>query len=249
MNEQINEQVVCEQSCWNRVTPLSKYLAMALFVILPFAGFWLGVEYALKQHVVPEYLVVQSGDLEEQKELIQQNADTTVISSADSKISSGWRMFNSPDDVFSISFPTSFEVYDGTEDFIYHRDDGISTKNSEFYILCDGSRVSPQPKGEGSWPRCTNEAYNFGISIKDGEINEETIKSWGAEIVKYKKIVINSMTAWMVYSGVGAESTDIFFNQNGRYVSFVSTSDLYSDIEDQQKVSLVEEILNTLVIK
>jgi hypothetical protein len=30
---------------WNKVTPLSKYLTMALFILLPFAGFWLGMRY------------------------------------------------------------------------------------------------------------------------------------------------------------------------------------------------------------
>jgi len=30
---------------WNKVTPLSKYLAMLLFIILPFLGFWLGTKY------------------------------------------------------------------------------------------------------------------------------------------------------------------------------------------------------------
>lgn len=50
------EEVITEQSQtgkWytplTRVTTLSKYLAMALFVMLPFVGFWLGVEYGAKQ--------------------------------------------------------------------------------------------------------------------------------------------------------------------------------------------------------
>lgn len=33
---------------WNRVTPLSKYLAMVLFVSMPFVGGWVGYEYALE---------------------------------------------------------------------------------------------------------------------------------------------------------------------------------------------------------
>ena len=30
---------------WNEVTPLSKYLAMALFIAMPFIGFYLGMQY------------------------------------------------------------------------------------------------------------------------------------------------------------------------------------------------------------
>lgn len=30
---------------WNKVTPLSKYIALALMILLPFIGFVLGVKY------------------------------------------------------------------------------------------------------------------------------------------------------------------------------------------------------------
>ncbi len=35
-----------KQSVWNTVTPFSKYLAMALFVALPFLGGWIGYKYS-----------------------------------------------------------------------------------------------------------------------------------------------------------------------------------------------------------
>jgi hypothetical protein len=38
---------------WTTVTPLSKFLAMALFILLPFVGFYLGVQYEKK--VTPTY--------------------------------------------------------------------------------------------------------------------------------------------------------------------------------------------------
>jgi hypothetical protein len=37
---------------WHKVTPLSKGLALALFIVLPFAGFYFGVEY--QKMVTPE---------------------------------------------------------------------------------------------------------------------------------------------------------------------------------------------------
>ncbi len=54
MLQQEIEQSV-EQAKWHtpltKITPLSKYLAMVLFVVLPFVGFWLGVEWG-KQRAV-----------------------------------------------------------------------------------------------------------------------------------------------------------------------------------------------------
>ena len=47
------------------VTPLSKTLAMALFIILPFAGFYLGIQYeklvstgSIKSSITPPLLIV-----------------------------------------------------------------------------------------------------------------------------------------------------------------------------------------------
>lgn len=40
---------------WNKVTPLSKYLAMALFVALPFVGFILGTKY--QRNISPDNVV------------------------------------------------------------------------------------------------------------------------------------------------------------------------------------------------
>lgn len=44
---------------FNEVTPLSKYLAMALFVILPFIGGWIGYKYAPEKIVEVEKVVVK----------------------------------------------------------------------------------------------------------------------------------------------------------------------------------------------
>ena len=40
-----NQELETKQSPLHTVTPLSKYLVMGLFVILPFAGFWIGVHF------------------------------------------------------------------------------------------------------------------------------------------------------------------------------------------------------------
>lgn len=52
------EVVVTEQkSALHRVTPLSKYLAMALFVLLPFVGGWVGYTFAPEKIVEVEKII------------------------------------------------------------------------------------------------------------------------------------------------------------------------------------------------
>jgi len=55
-NDQNNDVFdIDTQETWyaplNKVTPLSKYLAMLLFVSLPFLGFWIGFEYKESQYI------------------------------------------------------------------------------------------------------------------------------------------------------------------------------------------------------
>ncbi len=45
-SENMDSTSVAETPWWNRVTPLSKYLTLALLVVLPFVGFSLGYWYA-----------------------------------------------------------------------------------------------------------------------------------------------------------------------------------------------------------
>lgn len=47
-----------DQTIWNCVTPLSKYTAMVLFVILPFVGGWIGYTYAPEKVVEMERVVI-----------------------------------------------------------------------------------------------------------------------------------------------------------------------------------------------
>ncbi|MFT5849750.1 MAG: hypothetical protein ACI9H6_000566 [Patiriisocius sp.] len=60
MENEIQEEVVTQveqKSSLHQVTPLSKYLALALFVILPFLGGWIGYSYAPEKVVEVERVV------------------------------------------------------------------------------------------------------------------------------------------------------------------------------------------------
>lgn len=59
IEEQISESESDKpESNLRKVTPLSKYLAMMLFIILPFLGGWIGYSYALEKEVIEEEVII-----------------------------------------------------------------------------------------------------------------------------------------------------------------------------------------------
>jgi hypothetical protein len=62
----------------NTVTPLSKYLAMTLFVILPFLGGWIGYTYAPEKVVEVEKVVVVEKDIETETRESLENIDRST---------------------------------------------------------------------------------------------------------------------------------------------------------------------------
>lgn len=59
--DQIQDQTLAEskQSVWASVTPFSKYLALVLFVLLPFLGGWVGYQYAPEKVVEVERIILK----------------------------------------------------------------------------------------------------------------------------------------------------------------------------------------------
>lgn len=69
--EQVNTlEETQKKSTWTSVTPFSKYLALALFVTLPFVGFWLGYKYAPEKVVEVEGVVERESELENSAEKV-----------------------------------------------------------------------------------------------------------------------------------------------------------------------------------
>lgn len=64
--EQITPEVEPEvkESKWTHVTPLSKYLAMILFILMPFIGGWIGYHYAPEKVVEIEKISYQSDSVD-----------------------------------------------------------------------------------------------------------------------------------------------------------------------------------------
>lgn len=86
MNPELNSQdVEVEQkpSALNSVTPLSKYLAMILFIIMPFIGGWIGYTYTPVKIVEVEILVLEKSLIREEGNQIDLNSTTATTLSGE----------------------------------------------------------------------------------------------------------------------------------------------------------------------
>ncbi len=86
------------------VTPFSKTLAMILFILLPFLGFYLGMKYQ-QQVTIPSSTV---SEVQKVPSLTPTPRSTLQVSSA----SAGWLTFTSPRGDYSINFPSNW-TYSG----------------------------------------------------------------------------------------------------------------------------------------
>ncbi len=84
-NETYNEEEVQveQKSQLHQVTPLSKYLALALFVILPFLGGWIGYSYAPEKIVEIERVVVKEVQVVNEISVPEEPTENQVILSFD----------------------------------------------------------------------------------------------------------------------------------------------------------------------
>lgn len=87
-NNNQNEEKMKQTSRLQQVTPLSKYLAMALFIALPFLGAWIGYEFApekvvevVKEIEVEKVFEKQDLDKEKLKETVDANLPAEYLSS------------------------------------------------------------------------------------------------------------------------------------------------------------------------
>lgn len=76
-NQEVIEQAPDNSSPLHKVTPLSKYLAMLLFIALPFLGGWIGYTYAPEKIVVVEEIAATQSQISNtQREKMQAQSDS-----------------------------------------------------------------------------------------------------------------------------------------------------------------------------
>jgi hypothetical protein len=83
----------------NKVTPLSRYLALALFVILPFLGGWIGYTYAPEKVVEVERVVIKEVAVDDdisQSEVVKATAPEISFSSVVTKRSVEYKLQDPP---------------------------------------------------------------------------------------------------------------------------------------------------------
>lgn len=118
--------VETKQSPLHTVTPLSRYLAMLLFIILPFLGGWVGYTHAPEKIVKNEKIaVIEFPDtsvtgLTDTNSHNQSAISTNYIvvdSLPDTESVTGWKTYRNQEFGFEISFPTSFEITEITHQY------------------------------------------------------------------------------------------------------------------------------------
>jgi len=98
METEVQEISVAEVSPLHRVTPLSKYLAMALFVAMPFIGGWIGYTYAPEKIIEVEKFVEVEKEAEnvvrESKSYQDEQSHITVTPGAWNQIETHYKVID-----------------------------------------------------------------------------------------------------------------------------------------------------------
>lgn len=101
--EPINLNTV-QNNKMNQVTKFSKYLALSLFVALPFLGGWIGYTYAPTKEVTVEKIVYK--EISEETNLVTETPP--VVEKAKSMIESGEIVINSTNKTFKATVMFGF---------------------------------------------------------------------------------------------------------------------------------------------
>jgi len=103
IEEQQKEQFESKKNIWTTVTPLSKYLALALFVALPFVGGWVGYHYAPEKIVEVEKVVEVEGVAEAEDKNVTEKQNVFVGTSS-------WEIYENEILDVRFKYPNSFKI-------------------------------------------------------------------------------------------------------------------------------------------
>lgn len=139
-NEAQGEKIeqVESKSVLHSVTPLSKYLALALFIILPFIGGWIGYRYAPEKIVEIEKEVIREVEVEKVVEVPMQQI---------TQDSSSREVYVSPNG-FSASLPERVTIEEQPAQFSYSP---ITRVEGDFGSLCISSGYGCGGVGMQGW--------------------------------------------------------------------------------------------------
>lgn len=115
-----------------KVTPVSKYLAMALFIILPFVGGWIGYSYAPEKVIEVERIVVK----ETQKQAgVEMDVASNSLRVAEAENLSNLYLPVQVDGVYMVEFDNEVLKFNLSNEYVVFKPDAythlfIASKNS-----------------------------------------------------------------------------------------------------------------------
>jgi hypothetical protein len=110
LNTEAEDQVQEEVSVLHKVTPLSKYLALGLFVALPFIGGWIGYQYAPEKVVEVDRIVIREVSNQKEEVINEQEKDIS------GGITSDWDKYIDKVSGYGVDYPVTHTLHKGTVD-------------------------------------------------------------------------------------------------------------------------------------
>lgn len=225
-SETINTAEVQKTNVWTCVTPFSKYLALALFIILPFVGFWIGYgferEAPMVSEIAPAELAVNTQD-------VVPDTATSTAAKADQLGANTYRI-NDTDVRVDFKLPDQYK-------FVYYQANPVTPTSLQAFLVSDklkgptdieyGDAFLSLYIEESSTERCH---YEFCILKSQAQIKT------GARVWDYLG------TADAGHSGI-AELSNIYSTVEGNLVIYASSD---YDFTRQDEESGVHAFFDTL---
>jgi hypothetical protein len=135
-----------QSSALHTVTPLSKYLAMVLFVALPFLGGWIGYTYAPEKVVEVERVVIEQTEATQEEPF---KSDSLSQDSSPTRLVIERKELIENENYFMEEFNIEFDETNGTADLYWQRAEDQT--NTAVFLSKDGLKVMlPYNEGWGS---------------------------------------------------------------------------------------------------
>jgi hypothetical protein len=144
--EEAQVEVEQEESVLNKITPFSKYLAMILFIAMPFVGGWIGYNYAPEKLVEVDRVVIREVTNQQQEVINKQNK---VI---DGSVASGWNKYIDEVSGYGVDYPVSHALHKGAID------------TSGAYESCVGSPIHIGIKSDTIFTIATDDPDDICVS-------------------------------------------------------------------------------------
>jgi hypothetical protein len=117
------------------VTPLSKYLAMVVFISLPFVGFFLGMRYQemmdlSKRQQEKSSLVIPRTPILSPAEALAKEGNSIANPTVDPSITANWKTYRNDEFGFELKYPLYFEKFNE----YYNKTLSARSKNGEIFF-------------------------------------------------------------------------------------------------------------------